>query len=74
MKRNTQNSKLKLRNLVAATHTPFRADGSLNLSAVEKQAAHLLANRTAKTIANAHGQIGILGLDSTNLVIFQSNQ
>jgi len=74
MKRNTQNSKLKLRNLVAATHTPFRADGSLNLSAVEKQAAHLLANRTVETIAPAPGQIGILGLDSTNLVIFQSNQ
>lgn len=30
--------------LVAATHTPFHADGSLNLAVVEKQAAHLLAN------------------------------
>ncbi|MBI3874742.1 MAG: dihydrodipicolinate synthase family protein [Verrucomicrobia bacterium] len=30
--------------LVAATHTPFHADGSLNLTIVEKQAAHLLAN------------------------------
>ena len=28
--------------LVAATHTPFHADGSLNLEVVEKQAAHLL--------------------------------
>jgi N-acetylneuraminate lyase len=27
--------------LVAATHTPFHADGSLNLAVVEKQAAHL---------------------------------
>lgn len=27
--------------LVAATHTPFHADGSLNLAIVEKQAAHL---------------------------------
>ena len=27
--------------LVAATHTPFHADGSLNLDVVEKQAAHL---------------------------------
>ena len=30
--------------LVAATHTPFHADGSLNLAIVEKQAAHLLGN------------------------------
>ena len=28
--------------LVAAAHTPFRADGSLNLAAVEQQAEHLL--------------------------------
>ena len=34
----------RLRGLVAATHTPFHADGSLNLSVVEKQAAHLSAN------------------------------
>ncbi len=32
---------LKLHGLVAATHTPFLADGSLNLDAVEKQAEHL---------------------------------
>jgi len=32
-----------LHGLVAATHTPFHADGSLNLAVVEKQAAHLLA-------------------------------
>ncbi|HEX8916083.1 MAG TPA: dihydrodipicolinate synthase family protein, partial [Humisphaera sp.] len=31
----------KLTGLVAATHTPFAADGSLNLSAVERQAEHL---------------------------------
>lgn len=30
--------------LTAATHTPFHPDGSLNLSVVEKQAEHLLAN------------------------------
>ena len=34
----------RLRGLVAATHTPFHADGSLHLAVVEKQAAHLLAN------------------------------
>jgi N-acetylneuraminate lyase len=32
-----------LTGLVAATHTPFHADGSLNLAVVEKQAAHLAA-------------------------------
>lgn len=31
----------KLAGLVAATHTPFHADGSLNLAIVEKQAEHL---------------------------------
>jgi N-acetylneuraminate lyase len=33
----------KLTGLVAATHTPYHADGSLNLAIIEKQAAHLLA-------------------------------
>ena len=33
-----------LTGLVAATHSPFHADGSLNLAIVEKQAAHLSAN------------------------------
>src|SRR6185295_8538480 len=36
--------KFLLHGLVAATHTPFHADGSLNLDVIEKQAAHLLAN------------------------------
>ena len=35
--------KRKLAGLVAATHTPLSADGSLNLAIVEKQASHLLA-------------------------------
>lgn len=34
-----------LNGLVAATHTPFKMDGSLNLDGVEKIAAHLLANK-----------------------------
>ena len=34
----------RLHGLVAATHTPFHADGSLNLAVVEKQAAHMLKN------------------------------
>lgn len=33
-----------LHGLVAAVHTPFRPDHSLNLAAVEQQAAHLLRN------------------------------
>jgi N-acetylneuraminate lyase len=33
-----------LHGLVAATHTPYHADGSLNLAGVERQAEHLLAN------------------------------
>ena len=37
----------RLTGLVAATHTPFHADGSLNLAVVEKQAAHLLAGGVA---------------------------
>lgn len=32
----------RLTGLVAATHTPFTADGQLNLAVVEKQAEHLL--------------------------------
>ena len=35
----------KLTGLVAAAHTPFNADGSLNLAAVEKLAAHFLKNK-----------------------------
>ena len=34
----------KLTGLVAATHTPFAPDGSLNLAIVEKQAEHLLTH------------------------------
>jgi len=36
-----------LRGLVAATHTPLHSDGSLHLDVVERQAAHLLANRVS---------------------------
>ena len=39
----------KLHGLVAATHTPFDADGRLNLAAVERQAEHLLRN-AVKTV------------------------
>lgn len=38
---------MKLTGLVAATHTPFHADGSLNLDAIEIQAEHLLRTGAA---------------------------
>ena len=37
----------KLLGLVAAAHTPFKADGALNLAIVEQQAAHLLQHKLA---------------------------
>lgn len=37
----------RIQGLVAATHTPFHADGSLNLAIVEKQAEHLTRNGVA---------------------------
>ena len=42
--------------LVAATHTPFTAAGTLNLAAVEKQAAHFL--KTGITVAFIGGSTG----------------
>jgi len=34
----------RIKGLIAATHTPFNADGSMRLDVVAKQAAHLLSN------------------------------
>jgi N-acetylneuraminate lyase len=45
-----------LHGLVAATHTPFKPDGLLNLAAVETQAAHLLKNNL--TVAFIGGSTG----------------
>ena len=42
--------------LVAAAHTPFNRDHSLNLAAVEKQAAHFLKNKV--TVAFIGGSTG----------------
>jgi len=54
----------RLRGLVAATHTPFHADGSLNLAGVEKQAVHLLANDVAAVfIGGTTGECSSLSLD-----------
>ena len=53
-----------LHGLVAATHTAFHADGSLNLAIVEKQAAHLLAKDVGFAfIAGTTGECHSLSLD-----------
>ena len=41
-----------LHGLVAATHTPFLADGSLNLDMIEKQAEHLIRNKVPTVFIN----------------------
>ncbi len=59
----------RLRGLVAATHTPFAADGSLNLSIVEKQAAHLLANDVGTVfIGGTTGESSSLCLEERHLL------
>ena len=58
------NSACCLHGLVAATHTPFRADGALNLAVVERQAAHLLAHEiTLAFIGGSTGESQSLTLD-----------
>jgi len=54
----------KLNQIVAAVHTPFHADGSLNLAIVEKQAAHLLKdNVRAAFIGGTTGESTSLTID-----------
>lgn len=54
----------KVHGLVAAAHTPFTADGALNLAVVEKQAGHFLAdNVTAAFIGGSTGESHSLTLD-----------
>jgi N-acetylneuraminate lyase len=49
--------KVQLTGLVAAPHSPFHADGSLNLAIVEKQASHLSSNGvTAAFIGGTTGE------------------
>ena len=56
-------TKTPLHGLIAAPHTPFAADGSLNLVIVEKQAARLLADRvTAAFIGGTTGETHSLTL------------
>jgi N-acetylneuraminate lyase len=57
-------TRTKLTGLVAATHTPFKADGALQLGIVERQAAHLLANGvTTAFIAGSTGESHSLSLE-----------
>jgi N-acetylneuraminate lyase len=54
----------RLRGLVAATHTPFKPDGSLNLAIVENQAGHLLKNGiTFAFIGGSTGESHSLSLE-----------
>jgi N-acetylneuraminate lyase len=53
-----------LHGLIAATHTPFHPDGSLNLNSVEAQAAHLLRNGVqAAFIGGTTGECHSLALE-----------
>ena len=57
-------TRLKLTGLVAATHTPFHDDGSLNLSIVERQAEHLLnVGVTTAFIGGSTGESHSLNID-----------
>jgi N-acetylneuraminate lyase len=56
--------KAQLTGLIAATHTPFYADGSLHFAIVEKQAAHLVANGvTTVFIGGTTGESHSLAFD-----------
>src|SRR5262245_59623579 len=53
-----------LHGLVAATHTPFHADGSLNLDLVEQQATLRLKNRVGHVfIGGSTGESSSLSVD-----------
>ena len=59
----------KLLGLVAAAHTPFKADGTLNLAIVEQQAAHLLKNQVATVfIGGSTGESHSLTLEERRLL------
>jgi N-acetylneuraminate lyase len=58
-----------LHGLVVAAHSPFRADGSLNLAAVEKQAAHFLKhNLSTVFVAGTTGECHSLTLDERRVL------
>lgn len=54
----------RLHGLVAATHTPFHADGSLNLAILERQAEHMVRNRIGTVfIGGSTGESSSLTLE-----------
>jgi N-acetylneuraminate lyase len=54
----------RLHGLVAATHTPFHADGALRLDGVERQCAHLLENGVRSVfIGGTTGESASLSLE-----------
>lgn len=60
----TLSSSQRLHGLVAATHTPLHADGSLNLAVVEQQAAHLVRNQVGVAfIGGSTGESSSLTLE-----------
>lgn len=61
---NTELFSIKLKGLVAATHTPFTPDGQLNLGVIEKQAEHLLSNGVnAVFVGGSTGESHSLGVE-----------
>ncbi len=53
-----------LHGLTAAAHTPFTADGALNLAAVERQCAHLLKNKVTQVfIGGSTGESHSVGTE-----------
>lgn len=60
----TLSSSQRLHGLVAATHTPLHTDGSLNLSVVEQQAAHMIKNQVGVVfIGGSTGESSSLTLE-----------
>ena len=58
-----------LHGLTAAAHTPFTADGALNLAAVEKQCEHLLRNNVTQVfIGGSTGESHSVGTDERLLL------
>jgi N-acetylneuraminate lyase len=61
---------IPLTGLVAAAHTPFKADGTLNLAIVEKQAAHLLKHKLPTVfIGGSTGESHSLTLDERRQLV-----
>ena len=61
----------KLTGLVAAAHTPFTADGALNLEVVEKQAGHLAANHIGFVFINGTTGEYLEGLATIGIIYYQ---